>query len=162
MKKLILLALMLFSVEAYSQGALRANMTTAVGSRARLEKTYTNFTATSDDTSGYFTIDVPGWTSDPLFCSQVVLLGVATDSVAADVNVIGRNGSLTSDITVSYADSIVGTSNTSNTSTIILRNSTTNRLNGCTQFKVGTVFRATGQGTTTGRTMKWYLLYVFP
>lgn len=128
--------------------------------RARLEKTFTNFTATSDDTSGYFTINVPGWASDPLLCPDVRLIGVATDSISADVYVLGRNGTLTTAITASYADSIVGTSNTSNTTVIVLKAQGTDRLSGCTQFKVGTVFRATGQGTTSGRTMKWYLEYV--
>jgi hypothetical protein len=132
-----------------------------VADGGRLFKTYSAFTATSDDTTGYVTINIPGFVADPLLCPLVRLVGIATDSVAADVYVLGRNRNLTA-FTASYADSIVGTSNTSNTTVITLRAHGTDRLAGCTQFKVGTVFRATGQGTTAGRSLKWYIMYRLP
>lgn len=162
MKKLILLVLML-NAYVYSQNTsqLNANQQGATAERARLFKTYTNFVGgTTGDTTGYVTINLPGWTSDPLLTSVVYLINVATDSIAADCSVQGRNGTLTS-VTSTYVDSLVGTSNTSNIKVITLKDNATNRLAGCTQFKVGTVFRASGNGTTTGRSSKWYIMYKF-
>lgn len=160
MKRFIVAVLMFVPLLGMAQNTSQLNGTFGwTAENARLFKTYTTFTATSDDTSGYPTINVAGMGSDPLLCREVRLIGVATDSVAADVYAIGRNSTLTG-VTVTYADSIVGTSNTSNTAVIVLRSSTIDRLTGCTQFKLGTVFRAAGQGTTTGRTLKWYIQYV--
>lgn len=159
MKLLLSLGLMLLVVgTVFSQGDIQGNQL-FLGSSAQLFKTYTTFTATSDDTTGYLSLQIdPVLKTQILLASEVRLLGVGTDSVAADVYVIGRNKTLTG-ITATYADSIVGTSNTSNTKVINLRTPDTDLLDGCTEIKVGTVFRATGQGTTAGRTLKWYLLW---
>lgn len=129
--------------------------------RGRLYKTHTTFTATSDDTTGYVTINVAGFGADPLLAREVDLILVATDSVSADVYVIARNSFLTS-VTSTYSDSIIGTSNTSNIKVITLKGTTLDRFSstGVTQFKVGTVFRASGQGTTAGRTLKQYIKYI--
>lgn len=164
MKKLLLLILILTVVGvSFSQDGskMNANNQPVVYGRAYQFKAYTNYTATSDDTTGYVTISVPGWTTVPLGCSIVRLLCVATDSIADDIYVVGRNDYVTS-ITSTYADSLVGTSNTLNTAVITLRAHGVDRMPGCTQFKVGNVFRATGQGTTTGRTYKMYIQYKFP
>lgn len=125
---------------------------------AFLFKTYSPFTATSDDTTGIVSVSPP-LSADVLLAREVRLLGVCTDSLAADVYVIGYNRTQTA-VTTTYTDSLVTTSNTGTFKVIDLRAPGVNRLAGCTEFKVGTVFRATGQGTTTGRTMKWYLLWV--
>ncbi len=164
MKTMIVAFLLMLTVTvglAQNTSQLNAGQTTPTAERWRLFKTYSPFTATSDDTTGWVTINLPGWTSDPLLCSEVAIIGVATDSIAADVYVIGRNSTQTS-TTVTYADSLVGTSNSDNRTTIVLKSSTLNRLAGCTQFKVGTVFRASGNGTTTGRTMRWGIYYRYP
>jgi len=132
---------------------------------AYLFKTYTTFTATSDDTSGFVTFgpDVV------LNASEVALVAVATDSVNADVNVIGTNRNLLNAAgarvaVTTYADSLnvgttVWTTTTPYLKVITLKDGVINRLAGCTDFKVGTVFRATLQGTTAGRTLKWYLYW---
>lgn len=163
MKKLLLLVLMLSAVNVFAQdhSKLNATQTTVGAGRASLFKSYTNFTATSDDTTGYVTVSVPGWTSDALLCREVRLIIVATDSIADDIYVIGRN-SYNTNITSTYADSLVGTSNSLNTAVITLKSSTLDRMPGCTQFRVGNVFRATGQGTTSGRTLKCYIMYIAP
>jgi len=119
-------------------------------------KTYTNYTGSTADTTGFIKLSEPVLGADFLLWNKVYLIGVATDSVAADVYVIGRNGRLTTQITKTYADSIKGTSNTLNTVVILVEGFATDRLPGCTQVRVGTVFRGSGNGTTTGRTMKWY------
>ena len=156
MKKIIVAILLLFPAIVFSQ-ELNAGDAWR-GERGKLFKSYAPFTATSDDTSGFVTIDIPGLVSDPLMCSEVRLLGVATDSISADVYVNGTNRKITS-ITASYSDSIIGTSNTLNIVVISIKANGLDRIPGCTEFKVGTVFRATGNGTTSGRTMKWYVMY---
>ena len=160
----IILVLIPTSLLAQNTSQLNAGQVGPTSERARLFKTYTDYLSTSDDTTGFVTINVPAWTSDPLLCSEVVLLALATDSVNADVNVIGRNGTLTS-VTNTYVDSITIASNTGGTKAIVLRNNATERFTSAeTQIKVGTVFRnaASDLGTTTGRTLKWYIMYVFP
>lgn len=168
MKKIImaLLLVLMVSVGLAQNTSQLPGSNAPTAERARLFKTYNPYTATSDDTTGFVTVNLPGWGSDPLLCSEVRLILVSTDSIAADIYVIGRNGTLTTP-TVVYADSIVAsdsltTMNAGSRKIITLRSSATDRLAGCTQFKVGTVFRATGQGTTTGRTAKWYILYKYP
>lgn len=159
MKKVIFCVLMLLGVIGASAQDLQGTHL-FLANKAQLFQTYTTYTATSDDTTDNFvslTID-PVLKTDVLLASEVRLIGVATDSVAADVYVIGSNSFLTS-LTETYADSLVGTSNTSNIAVITLRSSTIDRLAGKTRLKVGTVFRATGQGTTAGRTTKWYILW---
>lgn len=169
MKKALFLVLMLSLVGiSFAQNTSQLNgQPNPTAERARLFKTYTTYTATSDDTTGFVTVNLPTWTSDVLLCSEVRLIWVSTDSVNADLYVIGRNGTLTTP-TVTYADSIVigdslaTGSNNGSRKIVTLRSSATDRLAGCTQFKVGTVFRATGQGTTAGRTTKIYVMYKYP
>src|SRR3990167_4019004 len=110
MKQLvILLGLILFASPIFAQdiggdGSFRAN-------KAQLFKTYTTYTATSDDTSNYITV-VPPIGSDVLLCREVRLIAVWTDSLTADINVIGINGYLTGVSATAYTDSIISTSNT--------------------------------------------------
>lgn len=159
MRKILFVALMLLGtgvVLAQDIGGSNAFL----ANRAMLFKTYTNFTATSDDTTGFISLTTdPILKTDVLFARQVILLGVATDSISADVYCNGTNQSQTG-FTTTYADSLIGTSNSANRVVITLRSSTVDRLTGSTQLKVGTVFRASGQGTTSGRTLKWYLQWV--
>jgi hypothetical protein len=135
--------------------------------RAKLFKTYTTFLATSDDTTGFVTVPIV----DVLNASEVVFVAMQTDSVNADLYFLGYNLGVTDsagnreEIDM-YADSIsVNINNgsingTSPKYTVIpLKDATVNRLAGCTSFKVGTVFKATGQGTTTGRQLKYYLFW---
>ena len=118
-------------------------------------KTITTFTASSDDTTGYIAI---GSFPDILASREVAIIAVSTDTIAVDIHFIGRNRSLTS-ITETYSDSLVlSTGATSNR--IVLKDATLNRLEGLDEFKVGSVFRASGQGTLTGRTYKLYLKVV--
>jgi hypothetical protein len=139
-------------------GSFRAN-------KAQLFKTYTTYTATSDDTSAYITI-VPPIGSDILLCREVRLIAVSTDSLAADINVIGINGHLTAIAPAAYTDSIVISDsvaagpNSGTKRIITIKGTALDRLIGATQMRVGTVFRASGQGTTAGRTLKWYVLWV--
>lgn len=123
---------------------------------AQLVKTHTTFTASSDDTTGFITSPVPDLLQSG---GEVIIEFVATDSVSADLYFIGSNSLLTG-ITETYADSLIGTSNTSNVGRIVLKDAATNRLEGLDRFKIGVVFRASGNGTTTGRTLKTYVWYV--
>ena len=159
MKKILFVALMLLGTGVvFSQDIGGADVFLA--NRAMLFKTYTTFTATSDDTTGFISLTTdPILKTDVLLARLVYLLGVATDSIASDVYCNGTNQSQTG-FTTTYADSLVGTSNTANRVVITLKSYTIDRLAGSTQLKVGTVFRATGQGTTAGRTLKWYLLWI--
>ena len=148
---------------AYSQAdVLRGVAGPAVG-RGMLIDSHTNYAnTTTHDTTGYVT------TSDPVLgadfyaaCSEVFLVGVSTDSASFDVNVIGRNSYLTT-VTTTYADSFNTTSNTGTFKVITLKDATLDRLAGCTQFKFGATARATLNGTTSGRTLKWYVMWIRP
>ena len=119
----------------------------------------TNFTSTSDDSSAYITASNGGIGTKIGLCREVYLVAVATDSVAIDVTLRLRNASLTTQ-TTTYTDSVVGTSNTNNIKIITLKNASTNRLTFYDEVKWIADYRASGNGTTTGRTMKWYLWYV--
>jgi hypothetical protein len=133
-----------------------------------LFKTYTNFLYTSDDTTGWMSIpEING-----VIASEWGIIGIASDSIQAVVNVVGRNSQIMSGTTYQlsdvYIDSIssLGAGVTAwaatnpKTAVIMLKDATVDRLEGCDQFKVGTVFGVAGsQGTTTGRYMKWYLWY---
>lgn len=162
MKFTALLLGLVFASTALAQNIQGNNAFLA--NRAQLFQTYTNFTATSDDTTDNvvsFTID-PLIKSDVLLAREVRLLGRATDSCNADVYVIGTHGDLTT-TTQSIADSIINLPNEANPDTvrvITLKGPGVDRLPGYTRIKVGTVFRATGNGTTTGRFLKWYLQIV--
>lgn len=135
--------------------------------RAKLFKTFTTFTATSDDSTGFVTVPV----YDVLNASEVVFIAKQTDSVSADLYFLGFNMGVTDSAgTVEeidmYADSIsINVNNgaingTSPKYTVIpLKDATVNRLAGCTSFKVGTVFKATNNGTTAGRTLKYYIYW---
>ena len=154
---LILLVSPVFAQDIGGDGSFRAN-------KAQLFKTYTTYVATSDDTSNYITI-VPPIGADILLCREVRLIAVSTDSVNADINVIGINGYLTSIAPTAYTDSIVAsdsltTMNAGSKKIITIKGTALDRLIGATQMRVGTVFRATGQGTTAGRTLKWYVEWV--
>lgn len=121
-------------------------------------KTHTNYTASSDDTTGYIAV---GGFPDILTSREVVLIVVSTDSAAVDFQLIGRNRTLTG-VTESHTtgDSLVTTSNTGSFARIVIKDAATNLLEGLDEFKLGTVFRASGNGTTTGRTLKSYLKVV--
>ena len=160
----ILLGLILFVTPIFAQdisgdGSFRAN-------KAQLFKTYTTYTATSDDTSGYITINVPSLGTVAFMAQEVALIWVSTDSAAADVNVIATNDYLTTVKFTTYTDSIVASdsvaagNNSGTQKVIVLKSPTVNRFPGATGVKVGTVFRATGQGTTAGRTGKWFVQWV--
>ena len=162
MKHLIVIALAVLMVsQAFSQSE------PGKYERAKLFKTFTTFTATSDDTTGFVTVPV----LDVLNASEVVFVAKQTDSVNADLYFLGFNLGVTDSAGTReemdmYADSIsVNVNNgaingTSPKYTVIpLKDATVNRLAGCTSFKVGTVFKAAGQGTTAGRQLKYYLYW---
>jgi hypothetical protein len=164
MKQLvILLGLLLLTSQVYPQDIsggpnFRAN-------KAQVFKSYATYTASSDDTSGYITIEPPLGTN-VLLANEVSLIWVSTDSASADVNVIATNDYLTTVKFTTYTDSIVVSDsvaaglNSGTQKIIVLKSPTINRFPGATRVKVGTVFRATGQGTTAGRTGKWFVQWV--
>jgi hypothetical protein len=119
-------------------------------------KTYTNYTATSDDTTGVISLEGVG--TNILAGSEVVLYAVA-DTCAADVYVIPSNALITGEEATAYADSLVTTSADNSWKVIVVKSPTVNRFPGFTSIKVGTVFRASGQDVSTGRTVKWYLFW---
>lgn len=148
---------------------LSAQSKPGVYERAKLLKTYTTFTATSDDTISY-SINASGL-GDLMQAREYGLIAVASDSVSADVYVDPYNAAVYDSagvlekIGTAYADSLVPgttvwTAGTPYIKVIPLKSTTLDRLAGATQFKLGTVFRATLNGTTAGRFLKWYLYWV--
>lgn len=126
-----------------------------------LIKTYTTFTATTDDTTGYISLA----TCDLSKAREVAIITIATDSVQATLQFIGRNSQLTK-LTDIYTDSISTLggggidwdATTPKTKVTILKGPGVNVLEGCDQLKIGTVFlNASEIGTTAGRTLKHYL-----
>lgn len=163
MKKIALLGVLLLVA---SLGFAQQNVTNLgiydLATPAYMVKAYSNYTATSDDTTGTIT-----WGTYPiLFNSEVYLVGVATDTIQAAVYVIGSNRDLPyvkvvhtdsiSSITHYYTDAAITATNPV-VHVITLKNQTINVLGGCTDFKIGDVFTAY-EGTTSGRTMKWYVV----
>lgn len=136
---------------------------------ARLFKTYTTYTHTSDDTTGYVTIPVEA----VMHASEVGVIAVATDSVHATVYIIGDNSQIKYSTVplykVVYTDSLIAWANTAYDGTTValtytkyfpIRDNTHENLPGCDRFKVGTVFfNALDQGNTAGRTLKYYLVW---
>jgi hypothetical protein len=159
MKHLIVLLLVLLSVDAFAQQN-RQNP-----EKGRSIVRYTNYTATSDDTTDSY-IAVP-ITSVLLGAKEVGVITIATDSVQATLNFIGRNELLTT-VTDTYVDSIstlgqgvAPDATTPFVKVTMLKDAVVNRLEGCTQFKIGTVFlNAAHIGTTSGRTLTHYLFWV--
>jgi hypothetical protein len=161
MKKFLLtLALILLAstyVSAQSQVDFPANFK---ADNADLEITYTNFTAASDDTTNDWSSIFPGGIQTMVgLAHEVYLYCVTTDSMAADIYVLLRLSQLTS-LTSSYTDSVVIAADAGGLRIITMKDGVTNRMTIYDQIKIGTVFRATGQGNTTGRTAKWYLKFV--
>lgn len=121
---------------------------------------WTNYTGSSDDTSDNWISIFPTNIQTKIgLAKEVYLFMVATDSAALDVNVLLRNSSLTS-LTSNYADSVIIASNSGGVGIVKLKDATVNRMTIYDQIKVGSVWRTTGTGTTTGRTARWYLMFV--
>ena len=153
-RMLFIVVLLLVSLSAFAQ--YRTVLPNSV-LEAYNFKTYTNYTATSDDTTGNITIDGVG--QDILLGSEVVLYAVA-DTVACDVYVIPSNSRITGEEGTAYADSIPAATSADNAwKVIVIKSPTVNRFPGFTSIKVGTVFRASGQDVSVGRTFKWYLFW---
>lgn len=125
-----------------------------------LEITYTNYTATSDDTTDNWSSVFAGNVSTMVgLAREVYLYAVTTDSAALDINILLRHSGQTS-LTATYVDSMITTSNTGALKVITLKDATVNRMTIYDQIKIGSVFRDSDQGTTTGRTLKWRLKFV--
>lgn len=101
----------------------------------------TTFTATSDDTTSYFSIKD---------AAKLGFIIYSTDSCAVDLYFLGRNSAYNT-YTASYADSLVTESNTGAATAVTISGTTLDRLALCDEMAIGYVFRATGQGTTAGR-----------
>lgn len=134
--------------------------------KAKLLKTYTNYTTSTADTTGYISLA----DADLYLAREVCLIGIATDSIQATVQVIGRNTQIVTGttylLTDVYTDSIssLGAGTTAwaatnpKTKVIVVKGPGVNVLEGCDQFKVATlVINAASNGTTSGRYLKWYL-----
>jgi len=164
MKRFLVVALVLIlAVSAFAQTK------PGIYERAKLLKTYTTYLATSDDTLSA-SVNAAGL-GDLLQAREYGLIAVATDSVSADVYVDPYNAAISDasgnleKVGSAYADSLVPGTGVWTTAlpyikVIQLKSPTVDRLPGATQFKIGTVFRATLNGTTAGRTLKWYLYWV--
>ncbi len=157
MKKLsLVVVLALIASVAYSQRVMSPI-------KAQLFKTYTNYTSSSDDTSGYVTVPVVS----PLEASEVGIIAVSTDSVEADIQALGRNSQLTTitavaidSITTLGGGAVAWSATTPKTKVFMLKGPGVNLLAGCDQFKVGMVFHP-HEGTSTGRTLKLYLWWKY-
>jgi hypothetical protein len=178
MNKLIWLVLFLIPCLMFGQISGTATFRAHDG---QLVKTYTTYTTASADTTGWLTISDPVIGSRPLLARELYAIWISTDSTHATVNFIGRNNTLTTVTTNSLGSGTIGTTAISNftyidslplpgnkayTSTlpyvhvITLKSPSIDRLPGCTQFQIGTVFtNAVNQGNSA-RTGKWYLKWV--
>lgn len=175
MKKLMLLALLLVIPSIMFSQAMKIGSYGLRANSGELVKTYTTYLSTTDDTTAWITISDPEIGSTPLLCRELEIFAIATDSVHADVYVIGRNDVFTTYTTNSletnttYADSLIGWANKAYSATLPyikairlkgdnVQAGVRNALSGCTQFKIGTNCKGAGeQGTTAGRTLKWYV-----
>lgn len=148
MKQLILsIFLLVFagSVLAQSVGDVTTGGTTRIYVK-------TNFTTSTADTTNYFDISK---------YSDVGFIYQSTDSAAFDIYFDGRNNLITA-VTTTYADSLVTTSNTGSQTSTVIKSTTLNRLPNETQVRMRVIARNTGQGTTSGRTLKGYLVFKQP
>lgn len=143
---------------------------------ADLVKTYTNYAGTNDNTTDWLTISDPVIGSRPLLATRLVAFAICTDSVHADIYFIGRNNTQTTFTTntlsagtssTTYTDSIPLPGNKDYTASlpqiraIQLVGDGVNRMPGCTQFKIRTLFKNVAQqGKTPGRTLKWHIQWV--
>lgn len=130
---------------------------------AQLFKTFTNYTTTSDDSTGFITFNIDPVLRDRiLLASRVQILAVANDTVYCALNWIGYNGSISqSTFRVTATGDSLYYDGTGTTSKIFnIRTPVEDILDGATKMKVQVVFNngATHQGTTTGRYLKLYLL----
>jgi hypothetical protein len=130
---------------------------------AKLVKTVTNYIDTSDDTTGFVTVDVV----EVLNATEVGIITVTTDSVQATLYFIGTNADIPR-ATTTYADSISTLgggavswdATTTKVKVTMLKDATVNRLPGCNRLKIGTVMLNSAHlGTTAGRTLKHYLFW---
>jgi hypothetical protein len=121
-----------------------------------LLKSFTTFTSSSSMAATAITVPVTNILSG---AKEVGIITVATDSVSVELAFVGSN-SLVAAVSDSYADTLTGTSNTSNTRVTMLKDDTVNRLEGCDKFTLALDFLASGNGTTAGRTCKFYLFWV--
>jgi hypothetical protein len=163
MKKLVILFVLVAFGVSFTYSQVKNNMTL----RAKLLKTYTNPANASDDTTGFITVS----NVKVLDGSYVGIFCVATDSVQAAVYVIGSNSAIPGSKLV-YADSIstilFGVNGKAAFATtpyfkgITLRGGGVDRLSGCDQFKIGTVFPAGADSNPydATKTVKWYLYWV--
>lgn len=115
--------------------------------------THTNYSSTSGDTTGYFSIkDI----------SAISIVAGATDSVCQIFNIDGKNsvidGNVGDTVLQTYQDSLVGVSNTLNVKTFYLRTSAGDRFGGCDLIRIRMIgsAKSTGNGTTSGRKVKVY------
>ena len=159
MKYVLVLVLAVFALSVgYSQSVV-----SVPSLPASLIKTFTNYTAASDDSSGYLAFP----SSLPLDASEVGVIFVATDSIQATLTFQGLNSRL-GYVIDQYVDSIStlggGAGGWSATvrkvKVVMLKDATVNVLAGCDRFKVVTTFlNASEIGTTSGRTLKEYLFW---
>jgi len=142
------------------------NSQPGVYNRAQLLKTITNFTSSTAETTGWYSYP------DLLECREAYLLTYATDSVHQTLYIMGRNTALPAAATTkyvdTYADSLPLSASASAVTTALvprvlvipLKNGVVDRLEGCNQFRIGTVgLSAAHNGTSTGRVLQYYLVW---
>jgi len=173
MKKLMLLALLLVIPSIVFGQAFKYGSYGWRANSGELVKTFTTYLSTSDDTTGWISISDPVISSYPLLADELQVIAVASDSVHADIYFIGRNDIWTTVTTsanasCTYTDSLHGWANLAYTATLPYFKTFTLKgqgvyaqamvaLAGCTQFKIGTVFKGAGEQGNTARTLKYYV-----
>jgi hypothetical protein len=161
MKHIIAVALvMLLAVTAFAQNAEPGKY-----DRAQLIKTYTNYTSATADTTSW--ISYP----DFLLCKYVAVIKYQTDSAHADIYFMGRNTALPAAATTKYVDTFVDsipyrggatTALAPRVTVRVLKGPGVDVLEGCNQFRVGTIFKNAGEnGNTTGRVVQYYLVWKY-
>jgi len=164
MKKfIVILALALLSVGSAFSQAEYTGPALYYANEAQLFKTFTNYITTSDDSTGFISFNIdPVLRSRILLAREVRVIAVATDTVYVALNWIGRNGTLSTVGSTATGDSLYYDGTGSVFKVFDIRTSDTDLLAGSTMMKAHVVFAngATHQGTTTGRTLKLYLLIV--
>ena len=157
----VVLMLMCLSVSALAQDVVLPAQ--SVAERGVLVKTVTNFTAASDDTSGYISL-LPNLG----MYREVVVYAIASDSIQAQIQILGQNTKNTTytqvaidSISVVGGGAVAWSASVPKCKGITVKGGNANLIPGCDRFKIGVVCGAASAiGTTTGRTLKLYVWYV--
>jgi hypothetical protein len=161
MKHIIAVALvMLLAVTAFGQNSQPGKY-----DHAQLVKTYTNYTSATADTTAWLT------SCDIVRARYLAVIKYQTDSAHADIYFMGRNTALPAVATTKYVDTFVDsipyrggatTALAPRVTVRVLKGPGVDVLEGCNEFRIGTIFKNSGEnGNTTGRVVQYYVVWSY-